>query len=226
MKRNTKNDADTVSTAKQDNSVNESDSNKMRKARRRLIQILVAGGVVVTAKSVPGSWSRPVVNAVTLPAHARTSGELIRLGNASSFVTGSTLDLEQSESLLASGIEQSWDAIMDTLVEGAYATDTLCALSGCCYIEYRSGDNSGKLVMYLADLVSDSAFPEKLDFNFTNGQEGSFNDTCLMPGITFIVTLISDTSAKLQITRPSMKPFEIDLVENYSTCVADQAADT
>ena len=73
-----------------------------QKSRRRLLQVLVAGGVVVTAKSVPNSWSRPVVKAVMLPAHAQTS--LIILGNNRNLGATDTQDMEQTESLLASGI--------------------------------------------------------------------------------------------------------------------------
>ena len=43
--------------------------------RRKLLKSIAAGsGAVIAGKSLPGSWSRPVVDAVTLPAHAQTSG--------------------------------------------------------------------------------------------------------------------------------------------------------
>lgn len=43
-------------------------------ARRRLLGAIAAGtGVIVTGRTLPNSWSRPVVNAVMLPAHAQTS---------------------------------------------------------------------------------------------------------------------------------------------------------
>ena len=147
MKKNAKTDANTGSSSQPDNSPNESTSNKMRKSRRRLIQGLVAGGVVVTAKSVPYKWSRPVVEAVMLPAHAQTSGQLITLGNNNNFGATSTQDLERTESLLASGIEQVWGEFFDSLIEKAYGQDTqlACAFTGCSYIEYRQGENSGQL---------------------------------------------------------------------------------
>ncbi len=43
-------------------------------ARRRLLKSLVAsGGVYATGKFLPHDWKRPVVNSVTLPAHAESS---------------------------------------------------------------------------------------------------------------------------------------------------------
>ena len=43
-------------------------------SRRKLLKSLAAGsGAVVTAKSLPESWSRPVVDGVMLPAHAQTT---------------------------------------------------------------------------------------------------------------------------------------------------------
>lgn len=49
------------------------DSNKIS-ARRKLLKGLVAGGgAIVAGKSLPESWSRPVVDAMMLPAHAQTS---------------------------------------------------------------------------------------------------------------------------------------------------------
>lgn len=42
--------------------------------RRSVRKILGAGGLVAGAHLAKGEWIRPVVNAVTLPAHAATSG--------------------------------------------------------------------------------------------------------------------------------------------------------
>lgn len=42
--------------------------------RRKLLKSIVAGsGVVISGKSLPDSWIRPVVDSVMLPAHAQTS---------------------------------------------------------------------------------------------------------------------------------------------------------
>ena len=45
------------------------------KSRRKLLKSIALGsGAVVAGKSLPESWSRPVVDSVMLPAHAQTSG--------------------------------------------------------------------------------------------------------------------------------------------------------
>ena len=44
------------------------------KSRRKLLKSIAAGsGAVIVGKSLPESWSRPVVDSVMLPAHAVTS---------------------------------------------------------------------------------------------------------------------------------------------------------
>lgn len=45
------------------------------KSRRKLLRTIAAGsGAVIAGKSLPESWSRPVVDSVMLPAHAETTG--------------------------------------------------------------------------------------------------------------------------------------------------------
>ena len=47
---------------------------KSRGSRRKLLKSIAAGsGAIVAGKSLPESWSRPVVDSVMLPAHAQTS---------------------------------------------------------------------------------------------------------------------------------------------------------
>lgn len=42
--------------------------------RRKILKSLtVASGAVIAGKSMPESWSRPIITAVVLPAHAQTS---------------------------------------------------------------------------------------------------------------------------------------------------------
>jgi hypothetical protein len=44
------------------------------KSRRKLLKSIAAGsGAVIAGKSLPESWSKPVVDSVILPAHAQTS---------------------------------------------------------------------------------------------------------------------------------------------------------
>jgi hypothetical protein len=43
-------------------------------SRRKLLKSIAAGGgITVAAKSLPGKWTKPVVQSVVLPAHAATS---------------------------------------------------------------------------------------------------------------------------------------------------------
>ena len=47
---------------------------KSNESRRKLLKSVAAGsGAIVASKSLPESWSRPVVDSVMLPAHAQTS---------------------------------------------------------------------------------------------------------------------------------------------------------
>ncbi len=47
---------------------------KPGESRRKLLKSIAAGsGAIVAGKSLPDSWSRPVVDSVLLPAHAQTS---------------------------------------------------------------------------------------------------------------------------------------------------------
>lgn len=42
--------------------------------RRKLLKSIAAGsGAIISGKSLPDSWSRPVVDSILLPAHAQTS---------------------------------------------------------------------------------------------------------------------------------------------------------
>lgn len=44
--------------------------------RRKVLKSIAAGGgAIVAGKSLPESWSKPVVNAVMLPAHAETTDD-------------------------------------------------------------------------------------------------------------------------------------------------------
>jgi hypothetical protein len=64
----------TLSAEKRREDMSEEKSNKAN-ARRKLLKGIVAGsGVVIAGKTLPESWSRPVVDSVMLPVHAMTSG--------------------------------------------------------------------------------------------------------------------------------------------------------
>ena len=47
---------------------------KSIESRRKLLKSIAAGsGAIVAGKSLPDSWSKPIVDSVMLPAHAQTS---------------------------------------------------------------------------------------------------------------------------------------------------------
>ncbi len=49
----------------------------MQDRRRELLKALSLGGGAVAVTRLPATWSSPVVDAVTLPAHAVTSGPVL-----------------------------------------------------------------------------------------------------------------------------------------------------
>lgn len=51
---------------------------KSNDSRRKLLKSIAASsGAVVAGKSLPESWTKPIVDSVLLPAHAATSGDLV-----------------------------------------------------------------------------------------------------------------------------------------------------
>jgi len=96
--------------------------NQKNKARRRLLKGIVAGGgTIATGASLPEHWARPVVEAVSLPAHAQTTGEsgpsLDDLSPWESgeqdFVVGGPEDNERFASLDSPSDAPDWDALSD-----------------------------------------------------------------------------------------------------------------
>lgn len=55
-------------------------TDQIDKIRRIVLHGLTVGGAAITARRLPGAWTRPVVETVILPAHAqeRVSAQLLR----------------------------------------------------------------------------------------------------------------------------------------------------
>lgn len=117
--------------------------NQKNKARRRLLKGIVAGGGTIAAgASLPERWTRPVVEAVSLPAHAQTTGEsgpgLDDLSpwesGEQNFIAGGPEDTERFASLDSQSDTPDWDAlsdneILDFFTRPAHAGGTINATS-------------------------------------------------------------------------------------------------
>ncbi len=97
----------------------EKDSSAKRNvARRQVLKSVVAGsGTLAAGKALPESWVAPVVEAVTLPAHAATTGPTIQ--EAGPFQTSSPLPIAFSGATdaemiaAADGDSPDWDKLSD-----------------------------------------------------------------------------------------------------------------
>ena len=81
---------------------------KSIESRRKLLKSIAAGGgAIVAGKSLPETWTRPVVDSVMLPAHAQTSGGFAGAAG------GVSASISQESNLFAT--------LMDSMVEPAHA---------------------------------------------------------------------------------------------------------
>ena len=85
-------------------------------SRRKLLKSIAAGsGAIVAGKSLPESWSRPVVDSVMLPAHAETSMRIFGADNEPLMI-GSIFE-SASDSMLT----RLFDSAIEGLVPSAIA---------------------------------------------------------------------------------------------------------
>ncbi len=195
--------------------------NDKRRSRRRLIQVLTAGGVITSAKLLPTEWAQPVVESVSLPAHAQTTGEVIELGNNEPFGAAAASPPERPESLLASGVETAGD-MLRRVITAAHAgdepDDTLvgCQPNGCARIRFVLGQTIGTLFMGIFDETADGLLVDEIAVPFVDGANGNFAGTCLEPlGITYRVDLGDAFSALLTLSDGGKKVFPVTLVRNF-----------
>jgi hypothetical protein len=213
-------------SSKSNDDPTETTGDTMRRSRRRLIQILTAGGVVTSARLVPAEWARPVIESVSLPAHAQTTGEVevIVLGNDGVAFGDRTPDSERPESLLASGVETMTD-LLDRITQAARAGEDFqddaivgCNLTGCFRIRYVKGQTNGVLFVSTADFSTDSLDTDEITRPFVDGVNGSFAGTCLENLYDgYRVDLKNDNLAELHIFIAAGKSLDpIDLVKNFN----------
>ncbi len=87
--------------------------------RRKAVGTILAGSSV-TAVMTAGSWSKPVIDAVMLPAHAQTS--------VASLVLGGNIDLTP----VASNVAPKTNDILDFFIGSAHAQSNEPDLGGAC----------------------------------------------------------------------------------------------
>lgn len=95
--------------------------------RRALRGIVAGGGAGAVAAFVPGTWTRPVVDSVLLPAHAQTSVTPYQSVGSVGDISG----LEPSESQF----RQFVDNVTDMLMPSAHAASGWSPYGSCLQIE-------------------------------------------------------------------------------------------
>lgn len=97
----------------QSNTQNKSQAEAGVPARRTALKKILAGGGVAAAGSLPAKWTKPVVDAVVLPAHAVASGPT----HFRDTVTPLSNDIVDAS-------PSSLNRVIDTLIPTAYAAET------------------------------------------------------------------------------------------------------
>ena len=120
--------------------------------RRKAVRSILAGSSI-TAVAAAGNWSKPVLDAVILPAHAQTSAVSVTLaGNVSSSPTASYTAPKQN-------------SVLDFFVGSAYAQTSGLDLGGACLTMAVEGNQFSATLEFVADpaitldgTVSDGSF--------------------------------------------------------------------
>lgn len=86
--------------------------------RRRAVRNILTGSGIVAGAATSGKWSKPLVDAVVLPAHAQTSAMVMLVGNV-------------NVSPLSNVPQQNADSVLDFFIGSAYANGGP-NLSGAC----------------------------------------------------------------------------------------------
>lgn len=160
-------------------------------SRRKLLKSIAAGsGAIVAGKSLPDSWSRPVVDSVLLPVHAQTSptspiiyaiGDTGPGGGIVFYITNGGLNgLEAAPSDQDGGSGVSWGCISTQIgttgtAIGTGATNTTDILGNTCSAAGIAADIAST---YAGGGFSDWFLPSRDELNELFGQRvvvGSFD---------------------------------------------------
>lgn len=198
-------------------------------ARRRILQGLAVGGAFITARSLPDQWTRPIVQAVGLPAHAQMSPVDIMTGETMLVMDESemnSLQLRLRRSISDAGGDPEFLAktrfasararrgsLLDYVVSPAEATEGMMVIiqaalepNGACTISFLF---SGEFPC--------TPVPVDFDINicvqgqFANRQVGAtalLNNDCNFPTEAEILA-VDDDSARLGL--PFVEDVQIDL---------------
>ncbi len=94
----------------------------MKQERRKLLKTLTLGGGVVTFTNLPGTWTKPVVESLVLPAHARISGAAANyFGSDDLKVLVDNRPDNLNERFVKQGSESR--SLLDMVIAPAYAGD-------------------------------------------------------------------------------------------------------
>lgn len=144
-------------------------------ARRRLLKSLVAGGgAVAMGKTLPESWTRPMVEAVVLPAHAQTSP-----------VSFDGLYVAQGSDIGDAG-GAGPGSILDMFVAPALAAPLPCNVITQIQIEVRGGN---------ADLCVNTSDGPFSDRTRVDEDSGALSDATPGPGFTKLSGMQIDAGA-------------------------------
>lgn len=134
---------------------NETGKDRTNTGRRRALQALGVGGALVGAHALPEKWTRPVVDAVSLPAHAQTSSEGGFFGQ----------DMSTVEGMMGGGIDLH-----------QFPITHLAATNGASWLDYLI---SPAAATEDAVLFLEASISEKGDCRFSFRVQGTLPDSCL-----------------------------------------------
>lgn len=136
--------------------------NESNPARRRLLKALTAGGAgAVAVKTLPEQWTKPVVDAVMLPAHAQATAGRFQGGGSATLTTPPGPAPGASQRLL------------DFLVPAAHAGSKIVSMDVLVCIDVVGGTSFNARVMLAADTGSNV---EEKTLSGNGGTLGQFMD--------------------------------------------------